>query len=139
MTVSERVAVSERVNMSEVPIKYPQRRKMMSHERLDVYQVSIKFLALARQIINELPRGNADLADHLRRASRAVPLLIAEGAGKRTAGHKARFYADARGESFECAACLDVLREDGLLEEEEFVRGKVLLERQVAMLTRLCR
>ena len=97
---------------------------MMSHERLDVYQVSIKFLAVARRIIKKLPRGNADLADHLKRASRAVPLLIAEGVGKVTAAHKAKYFADARGESFECAACLDVMREEDLVEPEDFDAGQ---------------
>ena len=112
---------------------------MMSHERLDVYRASIGFLALARRIIKRLPRGNADLADQLRRASRAVPLLIAEGVGKVTTVHKAKYFADARGESFECAACLDVMQEEGLVDTDCFEQGKELLERQVAMLTRMCR
>jgi len=106
---------------------------------VDVYQVSIRFLVLARRIIKKLPRGNADLADHLKRASRAVPLLIAEGVGKVTTAHKAKFFADARGESFECAACLDVMRQEDLVDAEDFDPGKVLLERQVSMLTRMCR
>jgi four helix bundle protein len=112
---------------------------MMSHERLDVYQLAIKFLVVARRIISKLPKGNADLADHLKRASRAVPLLIAEGVGKRTNAHKAKYFADARGEAFECAACLDVMRQEDLVEPPDYSEGKALLEREVSMLTRMCR
>lgn len=111
---------------------------MMSHERLDVYQLSIQFVVVARRIISKLPRGNADLADHLRRAARAVPLLSAEGVGKVSAAHKAKYFADARGEAFECAACLDVMWHEQLLDAADFDEGKGLLEREVSMLTRMC-
>ena len=112
---------------------------MLSHERLDVYQVAIAFVALARRIISKLPRGNADLADHLGRSSRATPLLVAEGAGKVTPAHKRRFFTDARGEALECGACLDVMQVEGIVEPEDYREGKELLEREVSMLTRMCR
>ncbi len=112
---------------------------MMSHEKLDVYQLAIKFLSLARRILKRIPRGNADLADQLKRASRSIPLLIAEGVGKTTPAHQARYFSDARGSAFECAACLDVLREDQMIELDDFGSGKQLLERIVSMLTKLCR
>ena len=111
---------------------------MMSHERLDVYQLAIKFVVVARRIIRKLPRGNADLADHLRRAARAQPLLIAEGVGKVSPRYKAQLFADARGEAFECAAALDVMWHEQLVEAADFEDGKHLLEREVGMLTRLC-
>src|SRR5215217_1928532 len=42
---------------------------MLSFQRLEVYQRSIEFLALAIEIIAELPaKGHADIADQLRRA-----------------------------------------------------------------------
>ena len=112
---------------------------MMSHERLDVYQLAIKFVGAARRIIKLIPRGNADWADQLRRASRATPLLIAEGVGKTTMAHQVRYYGDARESTFECAACLDVLREEELVEATLLGEGKQDLERIVAMLTKMCR
>jgi hypothetical protein len=39
----------------------------------------------------------------------------------------------------ECAACFDVLREEELIEPADFTKGKELLERIVAMLTKMCR
>jgi len=35
------------------------------HEKLDVYQISIEFVALADKIIEHLPKGRAYLADQL--------------------------------------------------------------------------
>ncbi|CAN5813276.1 hypothetical protein BH11MYX2_BH11MYX2_24680 [soil metagenome] len=47
------------------------------HERLDVYQVAIQFLALADTLAGNLPRGRSYLADQLRRASSSVSFNIA--------------------------------------------------------------
>jgi four helix bundle protein len=112
---------------------------MLSHEKLDVYRLAIQFVALARKIIRAIPRGNGDLVDQLRRASHSVPLLIAEGVGKTTAAHQRRYFSDARGSALESAACLDVLQEEGLITAELWGQGKALLERQVAMLTKMCK
>lgn len=46
---------------------------MLSFQRLEVYQRSIEFLALALEVIAELPtKGHADIADQLRRACAAI-------------------------------------------------------------------
>jgi four helix bundle protein len=113
--------------------------KMMSHEKLDVYKASIKFLSLSRQVIKKIPKGNADIVDQLKRASRSIPLLIAEGVGKATPAHQARYFTDARGSALECAACLDVLSEEKLIEVVTFSDGKELLTRIVSMLTKMVR
>ena len=52
------------------------------HERLDVYRIAIELVALADDVINDLPRGRGYLADQLQRASTSVVLNIAEGAGE---------------------------------------------------------
>lgn len=54
----------------------------LAHERLDVYQCAIEFLAVSALIVDALPKGNAILADQLKRAALSIPLNIAEGAGK---------------------------------------------------------
>ena len=56
----------------------------MSHERLDVYQKSTQFLALASTILDNLPKGNATLADQLKRAALYIILNIAEATGRTT-------------------------------------------------------
>ena len=74
---------------------------MLSFQKLRVDQRSIEFLALALEIIGELPKGHAELADQLLRAAQSQPRNIAEGAGRRTNVDQARFYAHARGSAME--------------------------------------
>ncbi|MDX2086438.1 MAG: four helix bundle protein [Kofleriaceae bacterium] len=50
---------------------------------------------------------------------------------------KAKHYTIARGSAMESAAHLDVMRVDPLIEADLFERGIELLERIVAMLTKL--
>jgi four helix bundle protein len=55
---------------------------MLSFQRLDVYQRAIEFLALAYDVVADLPRGHAERADQLTRAAESVVRNIAEGAGR---------------------------------------------------------
>lgn len=113
---------------------------MMSYEKLDVYQCSIQFLGIATRIIEKMPRGHSMLTDQLKRASLGIPLQIAEGAGKRTKADCRRFFDYARGSAMECGAVLDVCIQLKLIEVDKFlIPGKKLLERIVAMLTKLAR
>lgn len=110
---------------------------MLHFQKLDVYQRSIEFLAVANHIRGHLPKGNADLADQLRRAAQSIPQNIAEGCGRTTRADKAKHYTIARGSAMECASHLDVMKLDDLIENELYERGIELLERIVAMLTKL--
>jgi four helix bundle protein len=114
-------------------------RPALDFERLDVYRCSIEFLAVAVGVAKRIPRGNAELQDQLKRASSSIPLNIAEASGKTGAGDRSRFYAIARGSALECAAILDVLVLLESADRDEAERGKELLTRIVAMLTKLCR
>ncbi|MEE8398939.1 MAG: four helix bundle protein [Desulfobacterales bacterium] len=112
---------------------------MLDHEKLDVYQCSIEFLALAFQIIDKIPRGYSMIADHLKRASLSIPFNIAEGTGKTGKADKQKFYAIARGSAMECGAVLDACNVLKLIETAIYERGKDLLTRIVSMLTKMCR
>jgi len=111
---------------------------MLSHEKLDVYQRAIEFLAGALRIAESLPRGHAPLADQFRRAAMSIPLNIAEGSG-RSAGSadRSRFHGIARGSAMECAAILDVVRLLQVAPEDEWVRAKSVLVRIVEMLSKM--
>ena len=110
---------------------------MFSHEKLDVYRFSTEWLAFSSKIIKSLPRGNADLANQLRRATLSVPLNIAEGAGKTSLLDKKRFYGIARGSALECAAIMDALDILALVKPEDITKSKEILYRIVAMLSKL--
>ncbi len=108
------------------------------HEKLDVYQLAIEFVAKANDIIERLPRGRGYLADQLQRAALSIVLNIAEGAGKFSPADKAVFfYTRARGFATESAAVLDVCRKLNLLATTSTDVNKALLERIVQMLTKL--
>jgi len=110
---------------------------MLSFQKLDVYQRSIEFLAFSRQVLRRIPKGNSDLVDQLRRSAQSIPQNVAEGAGKTTRLDKARYYAIARGSAMESAAHLDVMKLDELVDEATYAKGIELLERIVAMLTKM--
>ena len=110
---------------------------MLSFQKLDVYQRSIEFLAFARRLLQRIPKGHGDLVDQLRRSSQSIPQNIAEGAGKSTRADKAKHYTIARGSAMESAAHLDVMRIEELIDDEHYARGTELLERVVAMLTKM--
>lgn len=107
------------------------------HEKLDVYRSSIEFVALAHQIVRELPRGNASPADQLSRAASSISLNIVEGAGEFSSRDKARFYRMARRSATECASILDVFRCRNLGDADKAAQGKALLLRIVSMLVKL--
>jgi four helix bundle protein len=113
------------------------RAGMLSFQKLDVYQRSIEFLAFTRRLLQRIPKGHADLVDQLRRAAQSIPQNIAEGAGKTGRADKARYYAIARGSAMESAAHLDVMKIDELIDDEHHALGVGLLERVVAMLTKM--
>ena len=60
-----------------------------------------------------------------------------EGCGRTARADKAKRYTIARGSAMECAAHLDVMKLDELVESELYESGVELLERIVAMLTKL--
>ena len=112
---------------------------MLHYEKLDVYQVSIQFVAVAVALSGQLPKGYASLADQLRRAAWSIPLNIAEGVGKPSPSDQARFHAIARGSAMECGAILDVARVLQVSSPQELMSAKELIVRMVEMLTKLSR
>jgi four helix bundle protein len=111
-------------------------RRMLSFQKLDVYQRSIEFLAFARRLLGGAG-DTATFVDQLRRSAQSSPQNIAEGAGKTGRADKARYYAIARGSAMESAAHLDVMKIDELIDDEHYAVGVGLLERVVAMLTKM--
>lgn len=124
-----------------VPVPVPDWSDMQQfdHEQLEVYQVAIRFVAVANDIVQALPRGRGYLGDQLQRAATSIPLNIAEGAGEHSGPEKARFYRIARRSATESAAILDVCRQLALIAQDRFAAGRDLLLRIVSMLIKLGR
>jgi len=107
------------------------------HEKLDVYQAAIELVILIDDVVEHLPRGRAYLADQLQRAGSSVPLNIAEGAGEYSSAEKCKFYRIAKRSATECAAIFDISRRLRLMEDARYAKGRELLMRIVAMLTKM--
>jgi four helix bundle protein len=108
------------------------------HERLDVYRAAIESVGWVYRLCEGI-KGHRNAKDQLLRASQAIPLNIAEGNGKATDGDRRRYFEIARGSALECGAIQDVLEVCGALSAEENARAKAVLDRIVAMLTKLGR
>lgn len=111
----------------------------LDHERMDVYQVALDFVALADRLTESMPKGRSHLSDQLARASTSIVLNLAEGAGKQHRADKRRYYVAARGSATESAALLDVMHRLGLIAHSDQEAGKTALIRIVSMLTKLAR
>ncbi len=109
------------------------------HEKWDVYKVALDMVILISEIVDQLPRGKAYLADQLQRAGTSIPLNIAEGAGEYSFSEKARFYRIAKRSATECASILDVCERLRILDENVYLQGRDLLLRIVSMLTKMAR
>lgn len=114
---------------------------LFDHERLDVYQVELQFIAWTKDLLEELTAGTAnktgEVRDQLDRASLSMLLNTAEGNGKRQRQIRARFFDDARGSGTECAACLDALVAKRAVTGTRVLEGKKMLLRIVSMLCAL--
>jgi four helix bundle protein len=114
---------------------------MFDHEKLDVYQLELKFLTWVTQFLVDIAGPSETqkrvLITQLDRASLSALLNTAEGNGRRQGRQRARFFDDARGSAIECAACLDASVAKGLADLERIQPGKEMLVRIVAMLTKL--
>ena len=109
------------------------------HEKWDVYQAALELVILISDVVEQLPRGKAYLADQLQRAGTSVPLNIAEGAGENSISEKARFYRMAKRSATECSSIFDICQRLRLLDDNRYEQGRVLLLRIVAMLTKMSR
>src|SRR5438876_2832874 len=117
-------------------------RTYFDHEKLDVYQLELRFITWVTRLLAKIKQRPTDarvaeVSDQLDRASLSSLLNTAEGNGRRRRQMRAKFFDDARGSVTECAACLDALVAKGTCTEQEVEEGKEMLVRIASMLTKL--
>ena len=112
--------------------------KQFDHEKLNVYQAAIQFVAWSSELLAGVPKTVA-VSNQLDRSSTSIPLNIAEGNGKHTSADRCRFFDIARGSALESAACLDVLVAKSMMEQSQMFHGKEILLEIVSMLVGLIR
>lgn len=92
---------------------------MFDFEKLTVYKKAKLFNADIRAFI-KAARLDSTTNDQLRRAAFSVVLNLAEGSGRFSKPDRKNFYIIARSSIFECIAILDVLKDEGMVEEHIF-------------------
>ena len=116
-------------------------RTQFDHEKLEVYNLSLKFVAWLSDLLVEIRKNKipqlSDIISQMDRSGNSIVLNIAEGNGRRATKQRARFFDDARGSATEPAACLDVAVAKKAVETGRVSEGKALLIRIVSMLTKL--
>jgi four helix bundle protein len=110
--------------------------RMFDHEKLEVYQESLRFIAWLEPLLERLPKS-VSVRDQLDRASTSISLNLAEGNGKFTRPDRCRFFDNSRGSALECAAALDVLVAKAKCNVDELLPGKERLRAIVSMLVGL--
>ena len=96
----------------------------LGHEKLDVYRLSLGYVAWVYQQADTLNGIHRSARDQWLRASQSIPLSIAEGNGKTAGADRRRYFEIARGSAMECAAIQDVLVVGKALDEAAARRGR---------------
>ena len=109
----------------------------LGHEKLDVYRLSIDYVAWVLAQAKDLDGIHRHARDQWLRASQSIPLNIAEGNGKSTEADRRRYFEIARGSALECAAIQDVLMVSKALDARQHRQRKDHLDRIAAMLSKL--
>jgi len=109
----------------------------IGHEKLDVYRLSIGYVAWVYEKATGLGGIHRPAREQWLRASQSIPLNIAEGNGKAAEADRRRYFEIARGSALECAAIQDVLVVGKALDEKESQEHKFELDRIATMLSRL--
>ena len=84
-----------------------------------IYKKAKVFNSGIRKFIKASKLDNAT-NDQLRRAAFSIVLNLAEGSGRFTKPDRRNFFIIARSSVFECAAILDVLKDESTVEENAF-------------------
>ena len=108
------------------------------HEKLNVYQAAIRFVACSSSLLEQVPKSCA-VHNQLDRAATSIPLNIAEGNGRYRSADRCRYFDIARGSALESAAYLDVLVAKGIVNQDFVNPAKKMLLEIVSMIVGLIR
>ena len=110
----------------------------LAHKQLDIYSVSKSFVHACYQLTKILPpEERFNMTQQIRRAALSVQLNIAEGASRKSAAERKRFYEIARGSVIEIDAALDIAADLKYFIKEEQINLGELMIRCFQMLTKM--
>ncbi|MCC6700802.1 MAG: four helix bundle protein [Fluviicola sp.] len=95
---------------------------MFDFKKLEVYKKAKQFNKEVRFFLQTSKTIDSVSKNQLRRASLSIVLNIEEGTSRFSKADKRNFYVISRGSAFECVAVFDVLKDETILNEEEFTQ-----------------
>lgn len=95
---------------------------MFDFEKLEVYKKAKAFNKDVLALMRSTKTIDTVTKNQLRRASLSIVLNIAEGTSRFSKPDKRNFYVISRGSAFECVTIFDVLKDETILNEEEFTQ-----------------
>ena len=110
----------------------------LSHKKLDVWKASIKLTAIIYELTLLFPNHELyGLTSQLRRASVSIPSNIAEGAARKSAKERRRFYEIARSSLVEVDTQLEIADKLNYLSDNDLNKVENKLDHIFAMLSNL--
>ncbi|MBG9376511.1 four helix bundle protein [Panacibacter sp. DH6] len=110
----------------------------LNHQKLDLYSFSKTLVAECYKLTTSLPAHEKfGMISQIRRAALSVHLNIAEGASRKSAAERNRFYEVARGSVIEIDAALDVAKEINYLDNYKIDHLGEVIVRTFKILTGL--
>ena len=92
---------------------------MFEFQNLEVYKKAKSFHIACKTLLCQR-KLDSYVRDQLGRASFSIALNIAEGSAKFSKPDRKNYFTTARGSIFECVAVLDILKDQQLINSEEF-------------------
>ena len=110
----------------------------LNHQKLDVFATAKSFTLECYRFTKLLPAEERfNMIQQIRRAALSVCLNIAEGASRKSAAERKRYYEVARGSIIEIDAALDVSAELKYCDKENLQLLGGLMQRTFSMLSKM--
>jgi len=110
----------------------------LNHKNLEAYKMARTLVKECYKITARLPAEERfSLIPQIRRAAVSVKLNIAEGASRRSAVERNRFYEISRGSAVEIDAAFETVIDLKYLKEEDFYDAAKALNSSFALITKM--
>ena len=110
----------------------------LNHQKLDVFATAKSFTLECYRVTKLLPTDERfNMTQQIRRAALSVCLNIAEGASRKSATERRRYYEVARGSIIEIDAALDISAELKYCNKENLEPLGSLMQRTFSMLSKM--
>jgi four helix bundle protein len=108
----------------------------LNHKKLKAWQLAIQLYKEVLLLVRKLPKEEIfNLTSQIKRAALSVSNNIAEGAARKSAAERKRFYEIARSSDVEVDNCFEVILSSAYLNKEDIVVAEDLVEQIFRLLS----